>query len=147
VCVCVYVCVCMSVCMCVCMCVCVCLCVCVSVCLCVCVFASVCVCVCVRAQWSKQLFRIFGPKLIRINWLTKTAGSAVFFAVSAAKFWERDMSSASEKAFPNFFGRYFWLLNSLQKRGVLSTQEFTHFWSAVSSQRRATRSDVSFQTK
>ena len=33
------------------------------------------------------------------------------------------------------------------KRGFLSTQEFTRFLSTVSSQRRAMRSDVSFQTK
>ena len=30
-------------------------------------------------QWIKQLLRIFGPELIRINTLIKTARSAVFF--------------------------------------------------------------------
>ena len=39
------------------------------------------------------------------------------FAASAAKFWKRDISSASESVFLCFFGRHFWLLNS--RRGVL----------------------------
>jgi len=42
--------------------------------------------------------------------------------------------------------RPIWLLNSLQKR-YFSTQEFTRCLSTVSSQRRVTHSDVSFQTK
>ena len=48
-----------------------------------------------------------------------------FLTALAAKFWKQDISSASERAFPGFFLRYFWLLNSLQKaqlspkRGVL----------------------------
>ena len=69
-----------------------------------------------------------------------------FIPASAAKLWKRDIRSASEKAFPAFFMSLFWLLNSLQKR-CFSTQEFTRFLSTVSSQRWATRSDVSFQTK
>jgi len=67
-------------------------------------------------------------------------------AASAAIFWKRDISSASERAFPGGFGDF--LVAQLPpKRGFVSTQEFTRFLSTVSSQRRATRSDVSFQTK
>ena len=45
------------------------------------------------------------------------------------------ISSTSERPFPVFLGRFFWLLRSLQKR-FLSTQEFTRFLSTVSSQRQ-----------
>jgi len=44
------------------------------------------------------------------------AERGLFFAVPPAIFWKRDISSASEKTFPGFWG---YLLNSLQKRGVL----------------------------
>jgi len=50
-------------------------------------------------QWRRQLLRMFGPELIRINSLIETA--------SAAKFWKRDISSASESTFPGFFGDIF----------------------------------------
>jgi len=109
-------------------------------------------------QWRKQLLRIFGPELIRINWLInsliKTARSAVsknraergfLFAASAAKFWKHDISSASERAFPGFFCDFFGC-STLSKKRYFSTQEFTRFLSTVSSQRRTTRSNVSFQT-
>jgi len=65
---------------------------------------------------EKKLFRIFGPELIRINSLIKTAPSAVskncrergFFlcGVTATRFWKRDISNA-ERAFPGFFGEFF----------------------------------------
>jgi len=60
----------------------------------------------------------------RINSLIKTARSTVsknraergfFFTAPAAIFRKRDISGASERAFWVSFGRYFWLLNSLQK--------------------------------
>jgi len=107
-------------------------------------------------QWRKQLLRIFGPELIWINSLIKAARSVVsnnrtqrdfFFAASAAKFWNRDISSAPERAFPGVFGDIFGCSTPSKKR-CFSVQEFTRFLSTVSSQRRAaTRSDVSFQTK
>jgi len=97
-------------------------------------------------QWITQLLRIFGPKLIRINLLIKTVRSAgFFFPASVAKFWKHDISSASERAFPGFFGDIF-SCSTLSKKRCFSTEEFTRFLSTVSSQRRATRSDVSFQT-
>jgi len=109
-------------------------------------------------QWRKQLLRMFGRELIRINelicWLIKTAVRAVskncaergfFFAASAAKFWKHYISSASERAFPGFFGDILGC-SSLSKKRCFSTQEFTHFLSTVSSQRRTTRSDVSFHS-
>ena len=74
---------------------------------------------------------MFGPELIRINEL---------------KFWKRDISSASESAFPGFFGDIFGCSTPSKKR-CFGTQEFTRFLSTVWSQRRATRFDVSFQTK
>jgi len=53
----------------------------------------------------------------------KTARSAGFFlAASAAKFWKRDISSASESAFPGIFWRCFWLFNSIQKEVLLYTR-------------------------
>ena len=69
-----------------------------------------------------------------------------FFPVSAAKFGKRDINSASERAFPGFFGDIFGCTTP-SKKSCFSTQEFTRFMSTVSSQHRATRSDVSFQTK
>ena len=50
-------------------------------------------------------------------------------------------SSASERAFPGFFGDIFGY-STLCKKRCPSTQEFTRFLSMVSSQRRAMRSDV-----
>jgi len=64
---------------------------------------------------------MFDPESIRINSSIKTARSAVsktrgfFLVVLAAKFWKRDISSASEECISGFFWRYFWLLNSLYK--------------------------------
>jgi len=66
--------------------------------------------------------------------------------VSAAKSLKRDISSASERAIPGFFVDVFGSSTPSKKR-CFSTQEFTRFFSTVSSQRRAMRSDVSFQTK
>ena len=107
-------------------------------------------------QWRKQLLRIFGPELVRINELIKTARSAVkktarsavffCFAASAAKFRKHDFSSASEKAFLGGLGDIFGCSIPSKKRRF-SIEQFTRFLSTVSSQRRATRSDVSFQTK
>jgi len=69
---------------------------------------------------------MFGPEWIRINWLIETAQSAVskrgfFFAASAAKFWKRYISSASESAFPGFFGDTFGCTTPFKKR-CFSTQ-------------------------
>jgi hypothetical protein len=109
-------------------------------------------------KWREQLLRMFGPELIRIdsliNSLIKTAQSAVSkncvecgccFAASAAIFWKHDISSASERVFPGFFGDIFGC-STLSKMRCFSTQEFTRFLSIVSSQRRTTRSEVYFQT-
>jgi len=63
-----------------------------------------------------------------------------------AGFVFKSASGASEKAFPGFFGNVFGCSNPSKERSF-STHEFTRFLSTVSSQRRATRSDVSFQTK
>jgi len=52
-------------------------------------------------------------------------------AASAAKFWKRDISSATEKAFPGFFGNIFGCSTPSKKR-CFSTQEFTRFLSTVS---------------
>ena len=57
--------------------------------------------------------------------------------------WKHDISSASERAFPGFFGDIFGC-STLSKKRCFSTQEFTRFLSTVSSQRRTTRSDVSW---
>jgi len=93
---------------------------------------------------NKNLLRIFGPELIRINQWIKTARSA-FLAASAGRFWKYAISSASERAFPVFFGDIFGC-STLFKKRCFSTEEFFRFLSMVSSQRRATRSDVSLQT-
>jgi len=103
-------------------------------------------------QWRKQLLRTFGPELIRINELInsliKTARSAVsknraersffFFPASAAK---HDISSASQRAFPGFFGDIFGCSTLSQKR-CFRAQEFTRFLSTVSSQRWAVISRI-----
>jgi len=82
---------------------------------------------------------MFVPELIRINWLIETARSAVsknraergfFFAASAAKFWKRDISSASESAFLGFFGDIFGC-STPSKKSCFSKQEFTRFLSTV----------------
>jgi len=106
-----------------------------------------------HSLWRKQLLRIFGPKLIQIDELIKTARNTenlqelfLFLAASAAKFWKCDISSASERAFPGFLCDFFELLNFLQKR-CFSTNEFTRCLSTVLSQYRVTRIDVPFQTK
>jgi len=142
----------------------------------VCVFSisnaggSVCVCMCVYTHTHTHTAQIgytvvspsegnnfsesLGPKWFElINQLQprearfqKTARSAVFLlAVTAAKFLKLDISSASERAFPGVFGDVFGCSTPSKKR-CFSTQEFTRFLSMVSLQRRAMRSDVSFQT-
>ena len=77
------------------------------------------------SQWIKQLLGMFGPEWIHINWLIKTARSAVlknsaergfFLAASAAKFWKHDISSASERAFRDFFGDIFGCSTLIKKR-------------------------------
>jgi len=90
---------------------------------------------------------MFGPKLIRINEIIETETRGFFFATSAAKFfWKRHIRIASERAFPGFFDNIFGCSTPSKKR-CFSTQDFTRFLSTVSSQRRATRSEVSLQTK
>ena len=90
---------------------------------------------------------MFGPELIRINERVKKPRGAQFFivAASAVEFWKRDISSASERAFPGFFGYIFGCSTPSKRCG--STQECTRFLSTVSSQCRAPHSDVSFQTR
>jgi len=67
-------------------------------------------------QWRNQLFRIFGPELIRITELLKTVrstvlknrvGRSIIFATLAAKFWKHHISSASQRAFPGVLGDFF----------------------------------------
>jgi hypothetical protein len=62
---------------------------------------------------NKTTSQKIGPELIRIISFIKTAQSAVlknrairgfFVAASAAKLSKRDISSASERAFPGFWG-------------------------------------------
>jgi len=73
-------------------------------------------------------------------WIQKTAERRFFL--------RHDISKRVGKGIAGFFRWFFCLLNSLKpKKRCFSTQEFTRFLSMVSSQRRATRSDVSFQTK
>jgi len=79
----------------------------------------------------------------RINLLIKTARS-VYLRHQPQIF--EDISSASERAFPVCFGDIFGCSTPSKKR-CFSTQEFTCFLSTVLSQRRATRSGVSFQSK
>jgi len=87
----------------------------------------------------------------RINSLIKTARSAVsknraergcFFL---RQFWKHDISSASEQAFPGFFEDIF-VCSTPSNKSSFSAQDFTRSLSTVSSQRRATRYEVSFQT-
>ena len=55
-------------------------------------------------------------------------GGISAIAAKAAKFWKRDISSASERAFPGFFGHFFGCSTPLKKR-CFSTEEFTRFLS------------------
>jgi len=96
---------------------------------------------------------MFGPELIQINNLlmnelklrkARFAPRGFFFCGVTAEIWKQDISSVSEKAFPGFFGDIFGC-STLFKKRCLSTQEFTRFLSAVSSQHQTMRSDVSFQ--
>jgi len=92
------------------------------VCMCayVCVRGRVLVCMC---QWIKQLVRIFGPELIRINTLNKTARSTVsknrserdFFAEVRRDIFENVTLVARQKEHFRGFGAIVWLPNSLQK--------------------------------
>jgi len=64
-----------------------------------------------------------------MNLLIETARSAVYiFAAPAAKFLKRDFSSASERAFPGFLGRFF-VAELPPKRRCFDTQEFARFLS------------------
>ena len=68
--------------------------------------------------------------------------------------WYQDRALAHRKENPVVFLRFFLLLNSLKQKDMqeftrflsTNTQEFIRFCQLVSSQRRVTRSDVSFQT-
>ena len=91
-------------------------------------------------HWRKKILRIFGPEIIRIYELIKTARSTVT-AASAAKFWKSQNSSSSERAFPVFFGHFFGC-STPSNKWCFNTQEFSRFLSTVLSKRRATRSDV-----
>jgi len=109
---------------------------------------------CPVQQWKKQVLKIFGPESIRINLLIKTTQSTVskkcakhnLFCQRQPRNYEKLTLVARRRERFRVFWPFFWLLNSLQKR-CFSTQEFNRFLSMVSSQRRATRSDVFFQTK
>jgi len=87
---------------------------------------------------KKMISQKDGPDLIRINKLihcakrdfTKPNAVRFFLAASAVKFWKRDISSASESAFPVFLGNIFGYSTSSKKR-CFSTQEFTRFLSTV----------------
>jgi len=94
--------------------------------------------VCARIIWSIKTTR---------SAVSKNRGSAVLFlALPSAKLWKHDFSSASERAFPGVFGGFFFA-ELPYKRGCFNTQEFTCSCQLMSSQRRVTRSDLSFQTK
>ena len=107
-----------------------------------------------RYAVKKKHLRICGPDLIWINSSIKTRHSAVFkkpraqrgtfFGGVRREIFNLTLAALRRKHFC-FFWRHVWLLNSLQK-SCFSAQEFTGFLSTVSSQRRATRPDVSFQT-
>ena len=96
-----------------------------------------CVCVCAR------------PFNGWFNTLIKTARSAVakkhgfFCAGSGARFWKRDISSASEKASPGVFDDFVGCSTASKER-YFCTQQFTRFLSMVSSHRRITRPDLCF---
>jgi len=90
----------------------------------------------------------------RINSLIKTARSTVTKNCAARGFFWRHQPRNFEnitlvaRRRENFRGFLviFLVAQLSPKRGVFSTPEFTRFLSTVSSQRRATRSDVFFQT-
>jgi len=56
------------------------------------------------------------------EWNSGRLHNHYIFAASAAKFWKHDISSASERAFPGFFGNIFGC-STLSKRRCFSTQE------------------------
>jgi len=93
--------------------------------------------------------RIFGLELIRSFSLINTARSVVSKICAQRgfllKFWKRDISSASEKAFPRVFGDFSGCRTS-SKRGILVHKTELAFcqWYCHSVESRA---DVSFQTK
>jgi len=76
-----------------------------------------------QVQWSKQLLRMFGPDVI--DQLKSRA--ALFFFFLRPKFWKRNFSSASERAFHILAD--FFVAELPQKRGCFNTQEFTRFLS------------------
>jgi len=102
-------------------------------------------------QWSKQVLRIFGPELIRISinqnctkcgFETLCRAGALFLRREPRNFENMTLVTRRKEHFGGFLA-IFGLLNS-QKR-YFSTQEFTCSLSTVSSQRRVTRSNVSFK--
>ena len=99
-----------------------------------------------QAQWRKQLLRMFGPELIRINGLINELIKTTLCVVSKnrAEFWKHDISERRREHFRGVLATF--LVAQLSPKRGVSTQEFTRFLSWVSSQRRTTRSDVSVQT-
>jgi len=83
---------------------------------------------------------------IKTAWFENPARSAYFFAAPATELWKRDISNASERVFPGCFSDFFGA-DFHRKRGVLVRKNSLAPSQIVSSQRRATRSDVSFKTK
>jgi len=106
-------------------------------------------CRCLGWQWhqchsvKKKILRIFGPEIIRIYELIKTARSTVTKnrAKRSSVFWKSQNSSSSERAFSVFFGHFFGC-STPSNKWCFNTQEFSRFLSTVLSKRRATRSDV-----
>jgi len=73
----------------------------------------------------------------------------LFFAAPGAKIWKRDISIASEEAFPESFGDFF-VADLPQDSWCFNTQEFTRVSSTgviTALSHTVTRSDVSFQIK
>ena len=95
-------------------------------------------------QWTSRGHSNFLRRVaFQITYIASyTIHMMLFFLV---KFWKHAISSASERAFPGFLGDIFGC-STLSKKRYFSKQEFTRFLSTVSSQRRTTRSDVSFQS-
>jgi len=122
----------------------------------VCVWVDACACIYTwiytHQQWRKQVLRVSRPELIRINWIRAKCGLKKLrdgwhrnFAAYAAKFWKPVFRR--KKHFRGVLAII--LVTQLPPKRCFGTQEleFTSFWSTVSSQRRVTCSDVSFQTK
>jgi len=76
-------------------------------------------------QWRKQLLRIFVPEFQINEWINPTRSAVskklaerFFLRRQAAKFWKRDISSASQTAFPGVLGDFFGC-STPSKRGIL----------------------------